>query len=145
MTESATVCARLSAIRSSIVGGSVGHARIAMLAIGTGTAAASASRPSRAPRAADGARAPRAPPRQRAKAPALPGCSGSGPPPTTLRGDAVRRQTALGELVAPARGAAIGRALASTAVTVLVDALGPRLAAIATGLASVGQTYNTPR
>jgi hypothetical protein len=40
----------LSAIRSSIVGGSLGHARIAMLAIGTGTAAASASRFSRAVR-----------------------------------------------------------------------------------------------
>jgi hypothetical protein len=52
MTESAMVCARWSAIRSSIVGGSLGHARIAMPATGTGTAAASASRFSRAPRAA---------------------------------------------------------------------------------------------
>ena len=34
------------------------------------------------------ARARRAPRRPRAKAPALPGCSGNGPPPTTLRGDA---------------------------------------------------------
>jgi hypothetical protein len=44
MTESATACARLSAIRSPIVGGSSWQARIAMLAIGTDTAAASASR-----------------------------------------------------------------------------------------------------
>src|SRR5260221_4976723 len=52
MTESATVCARLSLIRSSIVRGRSGHARMAMLAIGTSTAAASASRLSRAPHAA---------------------------------------------------------------------------------------------
>ena len=53
MTESATLCARLSAMRSAVVGGSSGQTRIAILAIGMGTAAASASRLSRAPRAAD--------------------------------------------------------------------------------------------
>ena len=57
MTESATACARLSAMRSSVVGGSAGQTRMAMAAIGTGTAAASASSPSRAPRAADCAHA----------------------------------------------------------------------------------------
>src|SRR5579864_6184456 len=52
MTESATFAARVSAIRSSVVGGSLGHTRMAMLAIGTGSAATSSSRLSRAPRSA---------------------------------------------------------------------------------------------
>ena len=52
MTESAKVCARLSAIRSSTVGGSSGHARIAMRVMCTGTASASAAKLSPAPRAA---------------------------------------------------------------------------------------------
>jgi hypothetical protein len=52
MTESATFAARLSAMQASLVGGSLGQARIAMPAMGIGTAAASVSRASRAPSAA---------------------------------------------------------------------------------------------
>ena len=75
ITESAMVCARLSAIRSSIVGGSSGQARIAMLVIGTGTASSQrveSAHTRRAPQTR--ARARRAPQLPRATARALPGC-----------------------------------------------------------------------
>src|SRR4029079_7776296 len=52
MTESATFAARVSTMRSSVVTGSLGHTRIAMLVIGTSTVAASFLRLSRAPFAA---------------------------------------------------------------------------------------------
>jgi hypothetical protein len=42
MIESATLAARVSRIRSSVLGGSAGHTRIEMLAIGMATDAANA-------------------------------------------------------------------------------------------------------
>ena len=103
MTESATVCARLSAIRSSVVGGSVGHTRIAMLAIGTGTAAASSLET--LPRAARGGRAHALDERHRVgerKRPRSRGVQVTAHRPRPFVVMRVRRQTALGEVDAPA-------------------------------------------
>ena len=102
MTESASVCARLSAIRSSVVGGSLGQARIAMLAIGTGTVAASASRLARAAR---GGRAHALDERHRVgerKRPRPRDVEVTAHRPRPFVVMRVRRQTEIGEVDAPA-------------------------------------------